>query len=71
MPAWAAGLIQPLVDLLAKGLAVFGIVLAGEKIQQAKDQQQVIDAAQIRADVENGNAGLSDADVLAKLRADR
>lgn len=71
MPAWITALIQPLFDLLAKGLAVFGILLAGESRQQAKDEQKVIDAAKTRADVENANSKLDAAAVLAKLRADR
>ena len=67
---WAS-IITAVVGWVAKGLALFGVYLGGEKAQQAKDQQQVIDAAKTRAGVENSNAGLGDADVLAKLRADR
>lgn len=63
--------VTAVIGWVAKGLALFGVYLGGEKAQQAKDQQKVIDAAQTRAQVENADAKLSDADVLAKLRAER
>jgi hypothetical protein len=54
--------------LLAKVAAFFGAFLAGEEHQQAKDEAKVIDAAKTRAAVENADAGLTDQQVLDRLR---
>ena len=67
---WAS-IATAVIGWIAKGLALFGVYLAGEKAQQSKDEQQVIDAAATRAQVENADSKLSDSDVLAKLRAER
>lgn len=58
-----------IIGLIGKGLALFGVYLGGEQAQRSKDQAKVIDAATVRAQVEDADSQLSDAAVLAKLRA--
>jgi hypothetical protein len=67
---WAS-IATAVVGWIAKGLALFGVYLGGEKAQQAKDQQKVIEAAIARTQTDIANGKLSDADVLAKLRAEQ
>lgn len=57
------------IGWIAKGLALFGIYLAGEKAQQAKDEQAIVSDAKVRAQVDEAANQLSDQQLRDSLRA--
>jgi len=68
MWTFLSGIVGPVIDGLIKVSGYIAAYFAGEKAQQAKDEQKVVDAASTRAQVDAADNQLTDQQLRDRLR---